>query len=598
MQLTPVARALIAAALVLGGCVKGAGAGSPAPTECSATDPCPGDESCMQGLCFGNPPDVPLAAQLYEPSTRSGDLAPTEIQTVSIGSNGMVQLAFANSVEFSGRVVISSRDATSIAATVIFQRPSRIAGLPDYIVSVTAAAGAAEGEVGFSARLSPNVAGEQYSITVIPDDGTFSPLTVGQLPPNALAPPLHSTLAPLTMSSYMDIPLSDSQGLRPISAHVLDAANRGMAGMVVTAFGRRNSGAELELASSTGTTDANGLFTIYVPLSWQNQFNIIVKPGSGTPAPSLERDNVNVPTTPTTSTNIADINYPTFPTPTAYQLPVLGPNPAGGTAAAIGALVTLTTVVSSTTDSVIYTEQSSVNTSGMATVTLLPGGIDGNRTYTVDVTPLPNTPPTAISGTTLVVGPPDPMNGAGGVLDGVDLPSRAYVTGRVVDATGLPVMNMTVQPQLSAAFLAGLSTDDAATAGTIALPVSTTDSKGNFTIYLDATLVGNPAIYDFDLIPPVASLLPRSSRQGVALASSANMDLGNLQLPDGSLALATVVDETGMPVANAQMRVYLRGVSSTQCPVDDTNCTMASQLTALGNSDSLGQIILTLPSSP
>src|SRR5262249_58774541 len=99
---------------------------------------------------------------------------------------------------------------------------------------------------------------------------------------------------------------------------------------------------------------------------------------------------------------------PVYPAAGRYEPPVLGPDNAGGNRAADGAKVTLRTPLGATAgDEVTYETQATADSAGIAAVWLIPGSIDLNRTYGVDVLPLPNAPHAAAWNPTVVVGPPN-----------------------------------------------------------------------------------------------------------------------------------------------------------------------------------------------
>lgn len=561
--------------------------------ECQATPECPAGMTCVRGLCYGDPPALELAAVLVPPEGRS-DLTTAEIDPLPISQGGEAALSFGAAVSVTGRVVLRAGDSTSVAARVYFQRPSRIPGADPYSVEVKAQGGKQPGEIGFRAMVAANVAGEAYDVTVVPDDGTLEPAPAGDTPA-ALAPPLKTSLQ-ITGQMRLDLPLEDDAGLKTISGKVIDAASRGMTGITVTAWGRRAAGAGMELASSQGVTAEDGTFVLHVPVSWDDTFDIMCTPGT-LHAPTLRRRAVQV------SDEYGDdgvvLRYPSYLHAVHYVLPVLGPDNAGGNRAADGAKVTLRTSLGSPTgDEVSYETQATADSSGNAEVWLIPGSIDANRTYSVDVLPLPNAPHAAAWDRTVVVGPPSSTSGDGGVLADLALGKRAYVTGRVKDGYGNPVENLLVAPQLSTFFVNVAAMDVRVRAQTIGLPQNvTTDRGGHFALYLDPTIGGATAYYDFDLVPPSGSRDPRWSHDRVMPPPNGDgVTIGDLSLPKSSLAYATVLDANGQPVADAEVRIFVKSHDASVCAGATAGCVPPAHLRALAKADSDGFVMLVLPS--
>ncbi|HKA90181.1 MAG TPA: hypothetical protein VKE22_21115 [Haliangiales bacterium] len=578
--------------ILLAACVRENSLG-PAP-ECTTSKDCRSGLECMVGLCYGDPPKLDFAAVLVPPDDRS-DLTVTDIQSMSIAKDGEASLAFGAPVPVTGRVVLKAGDAASVAARVYFNRALRIPGADPYSVEVTAQAGKQPGEIGFRAMVAPNVPGEAYDVVVLPDDGTIQSAPAGETPA-ALAPPLKTRLE-VTGQMRVDLALQDAAGLKTIGGRVVDAASRGMPGISVTAWGRRTPASPMELASSQATTAIDGSFVVYVPVSWDDTFDVLCAPGT-LHAPTLRRRGVVVLDGAYALPALL-LRYPSYPRAVRYELPVLGPDNAGGNRAADGAKVTLRTPLGATAgDEVTYETQATADSAGIAAVWLIPGSIDLNRTYGVDVLPLPNAPHAAAWNQTVVVGPPNASTGDGGVLADLELGRRAYVTGLVKDARGVPVENLLVVPQLSPFFTNATTPDVRARAWTIGLPQNvTTDRGGHFALYLDPSVAGATAFYDLDLVPPSGSRDPRWSHDRVMPpANGDGLNLGDLALPRSSLAYAIVKDSTGQPVADAEVRVYVRSQDPTVCNGAPAGCVPPARLRVLAKTNSDGFVTLVLPS--
>ena len=479
-------------------------------------------------------------------------------------------------------MVLLAGDADSIAARLTFERPSRIPGAAAVSFDVHADDGRPDGQAAYRATVAPTRGDEVYALTVVPDDAS-------------LAPPLIVPLA-VPANARQDLALVDSLGLKLLSGRVVDAASRGMEGMQITAYGRRVTGGEMELASSVAQTDAAGRFVLKLPVSWENTFDIVCAPAANVRAPTMRRRSVLVADGPAGPE--VELRYPGYPRPMRYGLPLAGPDNAGGKKPADGAKVTMRTLLTSTNgDEVTYESQATSDSSGVAQVWLVPGGTE-NRVYTLDVVPLPNAAHSALWGQTVLLGPPSSGSEDGGFLAEMLLPSRAYVTGRVVDVTGAPVADVQVRPQLSPFFTNLVPPEVQAQAAALGLPQDvTTDPNGGFALYLDARVGQEIASYDLDLIPPSGSRLPRWSHDRITPAvAEAALGLGDLTIPKGVLASSVVRDVAGEPVPDVEVRVYVRGTDDSVCAGVAPGCVPPARLRALAKSNSSGYVVLVLPS--
>jgi hypothetical protein len=551
------------------------------PPECATTPDCPSGLECRSGNCFGPPPALDFASVIIPPSDRD-DLAIAEMETLHISDRGEATLEFGAAATASGRVLLHTGDPVSIAGRVTFERPSRIPGAAAISVEVHADDGRPGGQAAYRATLAPTRGDEAYALTVVPDDA-------------ALAPPLALSL-PVPADVKQELALVDSLGLKLLSGRVIDAANRGMEGMRITAYGRRVTGGEIKLASSVAVTDSLGRFELKLPVAWENTFDIVCAPAANVRAPTMRRRSVLVPDGAVGPD--LELRYPSYPRPIRYGLPLAGPDKAGGKKPADGAKVTMRTMLSSPTgDEVTYESQATSDSSGVAQVWLVPGGTE-NRVYTLDVVPLPNAAHSAVWGQTVLLGPPSSGSEDGGILAEVLLPSRAYITGRVLDVKGVPVADVQVRPQLSPYFTNSVSPEVRAQAAALGLPQDvTTDPNGGFALYLDPKVGPENASYDLDLIPPSGSRLPRWSRDRITpVVSEAAQALGDLTLPKGVLASSVVRDIGGDPVPDVEVRVYVRGIDLAVCAGVAPGCVPPARLRALAKSNSNGYVVLVLPS--
>ncbi len=591
----------LAVSAALTGCVKASG-GDDDPMMCSDTIPCPGGETCHDGLCVG-PASLTFGAKLVPPEGRT-DQVMTELPELMIDDHGQViNASFGSTVRVTGRVVLNGAMEKSVAASLTFRRPSRIRGGRDYVVSVTSTGGLdpSDPTPGFEVLLPPTEGGELYEVLIRPDNGDlYRPVNQPDFqPPDLLAAPLRVLW---TVEEDLDVlvPLILSEGIKNVRGVVRDAAGRGIQGMEVRLFGRKAVGQPLELASSVGNTLADGSFSIFARGDGEDTYDVEVTAGAevkvdGQPlagAPTLRRPDILIedPTSGFSVTEIlADIVYPPFGVPATYTIPVYGRDSAGTQVPASDAILKATTSLSATgNDIVTYSAQALVQPDGLAVVDLIPGA-EQNRAYAIQVIPLPNAPIGAIWDTPIDIG------AYPGTLAEISLPPRVYVTGRILDEYGKPAANVQVTPTLSDPFLLGLSQADQTRLDLLGWADATTDSEGRYAVFLDATVVGVPAVYDLDLAPPLSSLQPRWSQDRVEIpdGTSNALDIGDYALPPVSFAWGVVLDNLGVPISGADLRVFV--LADPMLCAGPGDCLAPARLVDVARSDEEGEVTLSLP---
>jgi hypothetical protein len=567
----------LAALLAAAGCLKAPELAPP--PMCTLSSDCPSGQTCHDGSC-SDLTSGSFDAELFAPPSRT-DL-PARAEVGLDIQQGTFQVVFAQPVDVHGRIVLRFVDqsAPSVAGQVSFRRPSRIKGAPDYVVTVDALAGVPPDQPSYIARLlpgsDPNNPAQYYTATAFPDDGTISTPPQGTQPPNRLCPPvsisnLYYKSNALPLNFYCDL-----GGLRTVMGSVIDADGHGISGLTVRAYTSRTPA---QLVSSTALTDDAGNFVLY--LSIAAGFDIRVTPAAGSGLPSLRRPNVQTQGAVGGTTVTADaIQYPSLPPLAPYPQPIF----ISGTEKAIGATVHFAaTLPVNGTDILTYETDATVGPDGNATASLIPGR-DQDLAYKVTVLPPQGSRGKSLWQKSVDVGPP---MSEGVTLPAITLDARTLVTGRVLDAAGRPVANMTVQPQVDSGFTAVLTPDQAASLASLPLPQATTNSTaehlGEFSLYLDPTLYGVKAVYNLALVPPSGSSVPSASKSQVTVAGTDVVKLGDIKLPAATVATGVVRDWKGLPVADAELRVY-------------TISDQAAQLTTLAKSGKDGTLTVVLPS--
>jgi hypothetical protein len=443
----------------------------------------------------------------------------------------------------------------------------------------------------------PTRPGETYEVVIFPSDDGPGPT------PAQLAPPYRQQgFSFVDGATSVVFPLGgqNAEGAsKTIRGRVRDAADRGVDGLTVRALGRFNPLQAPEVASTLSTTDENGEFVLVVPVSWLDDFDIVMlpPPGADLPEVRLEKVHVDDPIGAVPVEHVLpDVVLPSYPAPLDYELPIKGVAPEGGLEPVLGATVQLATVLAAGPGfSVIYRASGQVDPEGMAQVRLVPGTIAGNRIYLVDVIPLPDAEHAQVWGLEVPVGP------APGVLAGGEpLPARVLLTGAIYDHMGVPTEGVRVRLEPSPRFTYDLRATrmDVANAR---WPETLTAEDGRFSLWVDPTILDTPASYSLLLEPPADSLLPYWSLDDVGILAddTGSLSLGEIWLPDAAYGRGTVRGPDGAVVPGASVFVY-EIIDPILCTnlIDEGECRVPAPLRAFTTADEDGEVRLILPRPP
>lgn len=574
----PAVAAVVAA--LLGGCLPAVDSSPPIEPMCESSNDCDNGagEVCDLGICWGDPAAAQFAAVIVPPTDRT-DLVSTQLPQLQFTQDGWIEnLAMADSIELSGRVVLAC-DAetdpancnapTTIAAQLRFERESRIPGGPTFSRTILAQPNLDENSIAFALRLPRTNPGDApYSVTITPDNGTLA--FAGGETPAELAPPTRFTFNGEADLADVTWTLGTPTELKIVSGKVVDAIGNGVAGLQVTALGRWSPLAAAERASSLAVTDDKGAFILRVPTAMLDLFEIVVKPTPGVAAPTVRVSDVSVPDPadyPAPPFVVDDIRLPSFSTPVPFSIPVVGLDGGGTFGPVVGADVRLTTtLVQESTVSVTYTAQGFTDASGVVRLELLPGGQLANRDYAMRIAPPPGSQHQTALTLSFGVGLPNPSGN--NVLAAVELPRRVPVRGRVAANDGKPLVGATITPRFALAYRWSIDRESQGQLDTLQLPTATSDENGDFVIWLDSDLYGGLPSYDLDIIPAAGAAAPRWTINGLtpnAMAVSEGPDLGELRLPPAFYARAVLTDEAANALPGADVRIYEVPTSSIEC---------------------------------
>ncbi len=583
----------------------------PDPAQCETNEQCASGEFCDEGLCWGDPPPGPFAAVLTPPFERA-DLVVTHMAELDIDQDGNIpDLVFAETVAITGRVVIDCPDALeggdcdptrSVAAHIWVRRRSDIAGAPDYTRTVDAAGGVEAGDTAFSLLLPrlPDGA-EPYQISVIPDDTSIE----GELPPAAIAPPIRFALAGDSDQPDVDWTLGAPEDHKWVTGRIVDAAARGIEGMQVFTLGQWTADGPAERSSTIATTDAEGNFTLRVPLAMIDTYELVARPTAGMVSPTLHAAELYIADPGADQyVDIGELRMPSYPEPTTFVLPLLGTGSNGDEIAAAGAEVTMTTILDDGEGvTAVYTATGASDVDGKVELQLIGGG-SNNRLYLVQVRSDPMSENASIAGQMVSVGP-----GSAGTayLGGLLLPRRVAVSGTLVDDAGQPVANAEILARPAANFIwtLDLAAQDFLT--NLQPPSTTSNDHGDFLLWLDPDVIGNQASYDLQITPPPGTAAPPWTKEQVEVAPFNPLEedpnrLDEIVLPRATHARGTVVTSEGEAIAGATVWVLRLRTDSTLCnnairPLGDV-CIPPAIPQGLWVSKDDGQVWIALPDEP
>jgi hypothetical protein len=442
-------------------------------------------------------------------------------------------------------------------------RPSRIIGRPDvfYETTVDAMTGM------FALALPPTLDGEQYTIRLVPTK-------------NDTLPPKVVDLA-ITQDTKVELSFDPIDELPRITGQVLDAIQRGVADMRVQAVHLT----EGTLLSTVVTTDATGAFVVRLSRDVASRQVLLTATPTmkiEAPTPTLRRE-VEVPSSGT-SLDI-DLALPALPAVTHVKYRVYGVGPSGTQMPIEGASCVFTAdvaadVMTASAGQIQAVHQVAGETSGDGVLEVdLFAGLDGrNRLYRLDIA----TPATSLfqstRGILLDVGY------SGGVSAPVELPRRADLVGRFLDAAGKPVKGVTLSPRPA-------NVRDLVTSMSTSFPQAITDMDGRFLVTVDR------GEYDMAFVPPQMMALPRLWIEGVAV--DGDFTLGDITASEATAAHGQVYDSSGKILSGATVRLFTIPDRNKDpaCAQDDA-CRAPAELIAEAGADKDGTVTLVLPAVP
>jgi len=575
----------LAALAALAGCLPSL-PGDDGPSECSSTDECnqAAGEVCDEGVCWGDPPAVELAAALGPSAAYQNTAAATEAPVVVVQPDGWFTdgdgdpLRLATAVHVTGRVrapcpaiLTACAEGLTVPAAVRWTRES---GVPGAARITTQASATSDG---FEVYLARPAVSTTYTVSVVPSSeplGTNLPSPANLFPPRQFQVVLTRDDAEVPRDLDLSLtPLVTLQGRLTRGGAPLAPGWR-----VRAEAADPNAPGTSALVSNIAVSDAAGDYTLRVPSSLSVVDVVVDAP----PIPDQPPARIRIRDQVVTSL-LPVVDVPALDQLVAVPITVSGTDGNGDTIPAGSA--TVYAQLDQAIASGVYlshTTSATTSTTGVAAIQLLLGSATVPYTYSIDVVPGPGSELASHYGVPVVVSDqvPDPTE--------VMLGRRVALTGILVDELGFPLEDTTIDAVLSDQALCQLSTSALRSARRLAAVQATTDSYGEFKLWLESDLDATTLTYDLAVEPPAGTWAPRwtfldqAVQPGLVLA-----------LPAAAHVRATILDPAGVPAPDTVVSLFELTDRVPPCP--QATRAGGAELRARATSDDEGVVRLILP---
>jgi hypothetical protein len=622
-------RLMIFAAMGLAACISDP-SGDGLPPMCEETSDCDSasGEICDEGICWGDPPEIPLAAVLQPTGEAASSLVRTEIPALEISRDGTISgLQFVAPVKVAGKVTLFCSVLTNeqqipcgteapIAASIRVVREPAFPGAPRFRQTFTAVAGG-EGAPSFVLTLPPTLpdAGgsvRPYQITITPETSAENS-GVAAIAPPVIVPPFE-----VTSDTTIEWKLGDPETHRWVSSCLRAGAGfpDAFKELSVAALVASESG-ELTRVSSSARTDDQGCFSLRVPVELE-QATFRFQPGADRPDPTVLVADEPLPAggspagtcypgSPEGSLCFPNVRGPDLVVAGAVTVPIVSRDTAGGTTPVGGAAVRFFAPVPVPVDPDNLDRTGRVSASiDVRTASSASAGQLGEAsanlrlslTYEVSVIPGSDAKEAALVGQLMTIENP-------GVQQAIQLGRRVAVVGTLLDSSGFPVESASITAEPTLGYR--ISQEDATRPLLEQLQATTTSSAtGEFILWIDGPLdlgdesFGDPVVYNIQVAPPFTSAAPLWRFEGIfAEATDQSMSLGALRLPEAAYVRGLVTGPSGEPVPQVEVHVY-EPEAADPCDgnVPEAECPAGARRLAIGlsgASSSVVQLILPNP---
>lgn len=527
-----------------------------APTGCSSKSPngsllitcdrdetCPGGQVCsVEGYCFPvASQDVSLALEIVpvEATTKDGALLPlTRFEKgpgeLDVDTEGKVKVVYSEPAEVSITVDIDPTGTLGFPDTSLFNakvgvtRDSRIPGRPRVLLT---------------GDLSQDIESPDPSVPLLFFVPTQAIYTVRVSPLDLFAEAFPTQVKrdlPVLGDTDINFTFGDENQFIWVTGRITDALDQGIPNVQIHLVDEEGT----YTSTLSSPTIEDGWFELVAPQGEREYVLVVRSSDPGRPLPELRFDVHILGAAEYPFENIGIYSYPALPNACSYSFQVLGNSSSGVKTEVAGAIINFSAVVGGgSKDDGLFSAKAVSDSGGSVDVQLLPGVNLESRTYNLQVIPPLDSEFGAMT-TQLDVA------SCGGMGQVIELDPRIVVHGVVRSSNQGPVANVTVTANVSSKAnnsysLAALMLQE----GLISSEV--TNSKGEFLLLLD------PGLYDFELSPGAATMLPRWLVTGIQVGEGGVDSISlNLGIPNTGLLRGMLVDESENPLTGFVVKAY------------------------------------------
>jgi hypothetical protein len=550
-------------------------------------------EVCEEGICWGDPPALPLAAIIGPPGDAK-DLVPAELPMLDIPSHGwMPELVLGTPVTIRGRVLreclLPLCPAEPVEAVIGVTRPSSFPGGPGLsMVARTDSDGNFSLALPLTRLGQPNRADDlPYNVTISPADRGATRSRLFSADAEELPPRRMSLIATQDTTIELRLP---SDNLPAVSGRIVDGAGAALAGYRVVARGRWTSGEPQAEVSTVAVTAVDGSYSLALADGLKDTVIVHAEPPASRPgAAVLEIADVGA------TTDSSNVNF-SLPAneraPVAMNIPVEASDSGGQVMPVDGVAVRLRYELrNDATGQTARYDVEGTTKNGRVTLLVVPGVTGADWSYRMNMLPPADSRLGAVFDRPAVIG-------LGGEYPTVRLDERVRIAGVLVDDRGEPMNGVTLTARPSRSFLQEIDSAKRSFVDEIAATTATTSKSGEFVVWADQSIAGVAARYSLTMQPPESEFVPTWTHAVDVLipegAGVRNVNIGELAAPEAANVHGRIINPGGRPVAKGRVLIYrLDG----GC-VASAGCSGTAQLIGSGVSDGEGVVRISLPKAP
>lgn len=535
---------------------------------CAEGQVCSRFAACLPRAALDAQIGLALAPAATREPTDGRKLAPLEIAPADMiaGADGVVHVTHEDAVKLEGALLVLEAIESPMPASVSVTRPSLIPGLPK-VRSTTSVQ-----VLGSTVRPMPEDFEPSFTLFLARSD-QYTLRAAPGAPFDALYPPVTLREVDLEDDTQVTFRFGEPGSSTYVYGQVLDAVGAPVVGVRVKAVDESG-----QFVSTVAQTDAAGAFVLAVQTGLRSYTLTFGPSETNALVPEMALDGLLFGAEATSYDSperIGPFVLPAFPNPVRFQFALVGRSTSGMVDPVAAARVDFEAEVGSVAQITgVFRTSATSDADGIVTVQLVPGDLEGNRTYTVSVVP-EATSPFAAAIRTVAVGP------NGGAAEQIELGTRVPFTGTVESPDRVVLANVGVQARRT----------DLVDALGGSIRATTTDAAGQFALSLD------PGTYTIEFMPPSSLPLPRWTVVGVQVPDTgiASYDLGPIQLPRAAVLEVQVSaeDVLGSPLSGIAVTAYLvdRSCTADAC---DVPALFLDEVTTDGE----GKVQLLVPGAP